>query len=206
MRLRASAAGRAGLACCQPPPAAAKIPVTPGRAHWPASSGVPAGLNAAAVRRPSPQARPAAVAASDASLASRVQPPPGACSSAWPRPVSAMSLPPGPAASADGTLARPAVSRLGIQLAPPSLVVASGENVRSWLGLNPATRALPPGDAATRPPLSATPGGVASLHLAAPAGRVTSCQKLLCCAREPPISSTAQLGPPGTVSEVVSGG
>src|SRR6266568_6358835 len=121
-------------------------------------------------------------------------------------PVSAISLPPGPVASADGTRASPAGSRLGVQRAPPLRVLASGENVRSWLGLKPATSAGPPGDAATRPPLSATPGGVASRQLAVPAGLVSSCQKLLCLALDPPISTIAQLGPPGMVSEVTSEG
>src|SRR5260370_27107167 len=115
-----------------------------------------------------------------------------------------MSLPPGRAARADGTRASPAGSRLGVQRAPPSRVGARGENGRSWLGLKPATRPRPPGEAATMPPLAATPGGVASTHRAAPAGRAMSCQKLSCLALEPPISTTAQLVPPEAVSEVTS--
>src|SRR5450755_4272098 len=196
----------AGPARCQLPPAYAKIPATPGAAHWPASSGSPDRLNAAAVRLLSLHERPAGVAARDVVLASRVQPvPPGSDISARPRFVSATSLPPGPAASADGTAARPAGSRPGTQCAPPSRVTASGENVRSWLGLKPAAMPPPPSEAPTSPPLSATPGGVASDHFAAPAGRVISCQKFSCSAADPPMSTTAQLAPPGPVREVTSG-
>ena len=52
---------------------------------------------------------------------------------------------------------------------------------------------LPTRPASTRPPLLATPGGVARRHLLAPAGRTNSCQKLLCPAAGPPITATAHV-------------
>src|SRR5215469_5172356 len=55
----------------------------------------------------------------------------------------------------------------------------------------------------TRPPLLATPGGVISRHLAVPAGRANSCQKLLWLAADPPISATAQV-PVAVTREVAS--
>ena len=82
-----------------------------------------------------------------------------------------------------------------------SWVVASGEKDRSWLGRNPATTDPAPGLATTRPPLLATPGGVASRHLPVAAGRTNSCQKLLCSAADPPMTATAQV-PVVVTSEV----
>ena len=62
--------GRAGPAACQVPPVAAKMPAVPGWLQVPASSGIPDGVNAAAVRLPRPQRRPAGVAASARRVAS----------------------------------------------------------------------------------------------------------------------------------------
>ena len=63
MAWSASAAGRRGPAACQVPLLAAKMPAVPGWLHVPASSGTPAGVNAAAVRLRRPQWRPGGVAA-----------------------------------------------------------------------------------------------------------------------------------------------
>src|SRR5215470_10011824 len=188
MSWRASAAGTAGPAACQPPPLSAKMPATPGRAQPAASIGAPDTPKAAAVSPVTPQARPAGVAARARALDRRVQAAP-VPSSAPPPLVRAMSRPPGPAASASGALARPGLTGPdGDQVAPPSLVAASGENVRSWLGRNPVTSEPPPAPATTRPPLSATPGGDASQQRAPPEGRTNSAQKLSCCAAGRPNS------------------
>src|ERR1700678_3321226 len=64
------------------------------------------------------------------------------------------------AVSASGTLASAASSTPEDQDAPSSLVLASGENTRSWLGRKPASTDCPPRLASVRPPLLATPGGV----------------------------------------------
>ena len=112
---------------------------------------------------------------------------------------------PGAAARASGTSARPASSTPPDQFVPLSLLLASGENTRSWLGRNPAMSDCPPRLASTRPPLLATPGGVASRHLADRAGRTKSCQKLLSWAADPPSTATAHV-PPGVTREVASPG
>ncbi len=118
-----------------------------------------------------------------------------------------MRSPPGPAASASGTPARPGLTRLADdQLAPLSPLAASGENVRLWLGTNPVSSDSPPVPVTTRPPLSATPSGVASRQDAVPGGRVNSSQKLSSWAAEPPISTTVQPGPVPSANEVVSDG
>src|SRR5580698_4966108 len=65
------------------------------------------------------------------------------------------------------------------------------------------TRAFPV-PAATRPPLSATPGGVTSDHWLAPAGRTKSCQKLFSDAAGPPMTAIAHV-PCAVTSEVLSG-
>src|SRR5690242_16830103 len=148
------------------PPDWKKIPATPGWLHEPASSGAPAEPNATAVSPVSPQDRPAGLAASAFVLTSGLQPVPSEPDSCTPVRVRASILPSAPAASADAAAARPDGSRPGDQCRPPSRLTASGENVRSWLGTNPAIRPgaapapLPvlPGPVATRPPLSATPG------------------------------------------------
>src|ERR1019366_5839282 len=107
-----SAAGTTGPAACQRPPVSAKIPAVPVRPHRPASIGAPEPLNAAAVRPVSPQARPAGVLASDAALASLAQDAPRRAPSSAPPPwVRASSWPPGPAARASGTSARPGLTR-----------------------------------------------------------------------------------------------
>src|SRR5690242_609127 len=59
--------------------------------------------------------------------------------------------------------------------------------------------------AATRPPLSATPGGVTSFQVVLPAGRANICQKLLWLATEPPITAIAQV-PAGVTREVARNG
>src|SRR5450631_1974929 len=113
---------------------------------------------------------------------------------------------PGPAVRASGASARPGLTGpAGDQLAPSSLVVASAENVRSWLGLNPVTSDAPV-PATSRPPLSATPAGVASRHGTVPAGRTSSSQKLFSWAAEPPISTIARPAPAESVTDIASGG
>src|SRR5690348_18128121 len=58
---------------------------------------------------------------------------------------------------------------------------------------------------ATRPPLSATPGGVTSFQVVLPAGRPNICQKLLWVAAEPPMTAMAQV-PAGVTREVARNG
>src|SRR6185437_4736129 len=188
-------------------PVSPKMPTVPGWLQPAASSGVPVLLNAAAVRPVSPQARPAAVLATVLTVARWVHAVLFWLPNCTPPPlVSAMTWPPAVAASASGAAARPGVSGpAGDQLVPPSLLAASGEKVRSWLGRNPVSTE-PPAAATTRPPLSATPDGVTSRQRAEPAGRANSSQKLLCCAAGPPICTTAQLAPGPAANEVASGG
>ncbi len=204
----ASTAGRAGPAGNQPLPVSPKMPTVPGWLQLAATIGAPALLNVAAVRPVSPQARPAAVAATVFALARRFHDVPDLLpNSTSPPLVSARTWPAGVAASASGAAARPGVGgpAAGDQLVPLLVLDASGENVRSWLVRNPVIMDPPPAPATTRPPLSATPGGVASRQRVAPAGRTNSCQKLLCCAAEPPISTTAQPASL-TANDVASGG
>ena len=78
-------------------------------------------------------------------------------------------------------------------MAPLSALLASGEKDRSWLGRIAAARAGPPSAATAIPPLLATPSGVASFQAPAWPGRTNTCQKLLCPAADPPMTSTAQL-------------
>ena len=141
-----------------------KIPVTPGRRQAPASSGAPAEPNATAVSPVSPQDRPAGLAARALVLTSGLQPAPLEPDSCTPVRVSASSLPSGPAASADAAAARPDGSRPGDQCWPSSRLLASGENVRSWLGTNPATRPgavpAPSPEPAAPEPLPLLPGPV----------------------------------------------
>src|ERR1700733_7266684 len=100
-------------------------------------------------------------------------------------------------ASAYGPPPKPGLSGVFCDHRPPaSDVVTSGENVRSWLGRNPATSDVAPVAAMTSPPLLATPGGVASFHVVVPAGRTNSSQKFSWVAAGPPIWTTAQLAPP----------
>jgi len=84
---------------------------------------------------------------------------------------------------------------------PASLVTASGEKVSPWLGRNATVTEVGP-SAATSPPLSATPGGVASSHWSLPAGRVNSSQNRFSAA--PPIATTAQAVPAAVVMGVAS--
>src|SRR3984885_6184448 len=158
-----NAAARRGPVACQVPLVSAKRPATPGRAQVAASMGTPAGLNAAPVRPVTPQARPAGVAARVLAVIRRVQLAPRRWLSSAPPLVSALSRPPGPAASASGTSARPgSTGPAADQDAPLLVLVASGENVRSWLGRKPVSSGPAGVPATTRPPLSATPAGVAS--------------------------------------------
>ena len=204
---RARAAGSAGPAAAQVPSRSAKIPARPGLAQVPPSSGVAGPANAAAVMPVSPQARPATVAARPRTVVRRLQRVPALVpSSASPSPVTAMTRPLALAASAPGTSLSPWLTRPpGAQRAPASDVAASGEKVRSWLGRKPTTTAPAPAAASTRPPLLATPAGVASRHAAADAGRTKTCQKFSSCARAPPIGTTAQLVPPGSTRDRASG-
>ena len=183
------------------------MPTAPGRLQLAASIGTPALLNAAAVRPVGPQARPAAVLATVLTLPRWVQEVPDRLPNCTPPPlVSAITWPAAVTASASGAAARPGVSGpAGDQLAPLSLLAASGEKVRSWLGRNPVS-SDPPAAVTTRPPLSATPPGVASRQRAVPAGRTNSSQKFSCCAAGPPICTTVQAAPVVTADEVASGG
>ena len=105
-----------------------------------------------------------------------------------------MRPPPGAEASASGYPARRASSRPDwVHFAPLSLLLASGEKDRSWLGRIAAARAGPPSGTTVIPPLLATPSGVASFQPPAGPGRTKTCQKLLCWAADPPIMTTAQL-------------
>ena len=179
------------------------MPAKAGRPQPVPSTGAPARPNATAVRPVTWQGWAAGVAASARAVVRRVHAaPPGWPSSAPPL-VSAMRWPADPAASASGTSARPGFTGPAVdQLAPLSLVAASGENVRSWLGRNPVSSDAPPVDAATRPPLSATPAGVTSRQAAEPAGRVNISQKFSSWAAEPPISTTAQPVPVPSANDV----
>ncbi len=205
--------GTAGPAACQRPPLSVKMPAKAGRLQPVPSTGAVPGTgalalpNATAVRPVTWQAWPAGVAASARAVDKRVHAAPPCWPSSAPPLVSAMRLPPGPAASASGTWARPGFTGPAVdQLAPLSLVAARGENVRSWLGRNPVSSDAPPAGAATRPPLSATPPGVTSRQAAAPAGRANSSQKFSSWAAEPPISTIAQPVPVPSANDVCSGG
>ena len=183
------------------------MPAKAGRPQPVPSIGAPARPNATAVRPVTWQGWAAGVAASARAVVRRVHAaPPGWPSSAPPL-VSAMRRPADPAASASGTSARPGFTGPAVdQLAPLSLVAASGENVRSWLGRNPVSSDAPPVDAATRPPLSATPAGSPAARLPSPPVRVNISQKFSSWAAEPPISTTAQPVPVPSANEVCSGG
>ena len=183
-------------------------PATPGRAQLPATIGFLPGPNETACTLTSPQERPGADAASALRVVSGVHCPAAAAlavgaAAMVPSCSSARVRPDGSTAMAPGVSARAASSRPGVQFFPVSVLVASGEKARFWLGRKPTTReVLPP--AATSPPLSATPCGVTSDQRLAPAGRTKSCQKLLCEAAEPPITAMAQV-PCAVTSEVPSG-
>jgi len=156
----------------------------------------------------SPQLRPAADVARAGSVTSRDHCPAAAAPAVGARSMlpscsSARAGPDGAAAMASGTSARRASSRPGVQFRPVSVLAASGEKARSWLGRNP-TSSEPPVPAATRPPLSATPAGVTSDHVLAPAGRTKSCQKLFFDAAAPSITAIAQV-PCAVTSAVLSG-
>ena len=162
----------------------------------------------------SPQARPGADAASAFRVVSGAHCPAAAAPPASPSPVicaawmvpscsSARVRPDGPTAMAPGVSARPASSRPGVQFRPASVLVASGEKARFWLGRKPTVTEVVPA-AATSPPLSATPCGVTRAQRLAPAGRTKSCQKSSCAAAGPPMTATAQV-PCAVTSEVLSG-
>ena len=187
-----------------------KTPATPGRAQLPAAIGFLSGPNETAVTPVSPQARPGADAASAFRVVSgahcpAASPSPFICA-AWmvPSCSSARIRPDGPTAMAPGVSARPASSRPGVQFRPASVLVASGEKARFWLGRKPTVTEVVPA-AATSPPLSATPCGVTRAQRLAPAGRTKSCQKSSCAAAGPPMTATAQV-PCAVTSEVLSGG
>ena len=136
------------------------------------SIAAPAALNAAAVRLVTWQAWAARVAASDLVLARWVQVAPRRWPSSAPPLVSAIRRSSGPAASASGTLARPGFTGLAAdQLAPPSVLAATGENVRSWLGTNPVSREPAPVPVPVPVPYGAGPGAVRRVRV--PASCVT---------------------------------
>src|SRR5260370_20885381 len=162
----------------------------PGLRHPPATIGIPPPSNATADRLVRPQARPAAVRASESRLAMDRQPEP-APKRTVPVLVRASNTA-GPMASASGTSARPGLTTAPCDPdLPSSAVAASGEKVSSWLGRNPAIRPRPL-PATIKPPLLATPGGGASFQVRAPGGRMNNSQKLSCRALDPPSWSTAQ--------------
>ena len=189
-----------------------KTPATPGRPQLPATIGDIPGPNETACTTVSPHERPGADAASAFSVVSCVHCPAAVLTSGA-RAVGAVSMvpscssarvrPDGATAMAPGVLARPASSRPVVQFRPASVLVASGEKTRFWLGRKPTVSEVPP-PAATSPPLSATPGGVTSDQRLAPARRTKSCQKLLSEAADPPMTAIAQV-PCAVTSEVLSG-
>src|SRR5580704_1516991 len=184
------------------------MPVIPGRVHVAAASGAPEGVRDTAVNPAGEHRRPAGVCARERMSDSADQCVPS--SPDWvrvpPRSTASIRPPPGAAASASGTSARPGCSGLpGCQVEPLSRVAASAENVRSTPGRNPAITDWPPSVASTNPPLVATPGGVTSFQLVLSAGRVNSCQNALLSALEPPMTTAAQV-PAVVASEVFSDG
>src|ERR1019366_2446632 len=79
--------------------------------------------------------------------------------------------------------------------APSLWLTAAGEYRSSWLGSKP-TRALPAEVADTvNPPLSATPGGVTSRHVAAVGARKKSAQKVFSVWPRSPMATTAREPP-----------
>src|SRR5580658_1714553 len=205
-----NAAGSAGPAACHVPPLSAKTPATPRRAQLPPAIGVSLTPNDTASTPARPQACPGADAASAPRVVSDDQCPAVAAaavgaSSMLPSCSRASACPDAPTASASGTSARSASSRPGVQFRPASLLAASGEKARPWLGRNPTSSDVPPAPpAATSPPLSATPSGVTSDQRVAPVGRRKSCQKLLYEAADPPMTATAHV-PCAVTSEVDNG-
>src|SRR5690349_13261560 len=138
-------AGRVSPADRQVPPASVKTPAAPGRAQLPAAIGFPSGPNETAVTPSSPQARPGGDAARALSVVSGAHRPAAAepavgAASIVPSCSSARVRPDDPTAMAPGVLASPASSRPGVQFPPVSVLVASGEKARFWLGRKPTTR------------------------------------------------------------------
>src|SRR5271166_64567 len=92
---------------------------------------------------------------------------------------------------ASGSRARPAGRNAGFHELPPLPLWASGEKWRRSLGSTPTSTA--PSDApATSPPLSATPGGVASDQWADPGAAWKSSQKVLLLSERSPIGRMTQ--------------
>ena len=137
------------------------------------------GPNETAVTPTVPHFWPAAEAAIVPGLASvRQVPPASELASIVPLPSRAASSLP-ETASAPGKAATPAlIGPPADQVVPASAVEASGVNSRSWLGRTATVSALPVSAAATRPPLSATPGGVTSRQVADLAGRTSTSQNV----------------------------
>src|SRR5689334_22259281 len=207
-RLRSAGPGSRRPADRQVPPTSVKTPATPGRVQPPAAIGLSFGPNDTAVTPSRPQERPWADAARARNVVSTVHRPAAAApavgdASIVPSRSTASRRPDGPRAIAPGAPAKPASSSPGVHDRPASVLVASGEKTRFWLGRTPTTRAEPP-PAATRPPLTATPGGVTSDQRPAPAGRAKSCQKRSAPPVPPPMTATAQAPWPVT-REVLSG-
>ena len=185
-----------------------KTPAAPGRAQLPAAIGFSSGPNETAVTPSSPQARPGADAARALSVVSGAHCPAAAdpavgAASIVPSCSSARVRPDGPTAMAPGVSASPASSRPGVQFRPASVLVASGEKARFWLGRKPTTSEAPP-PAATSPPLSATPCGVTSDQRPAVRGPDEELPEVVVRAAGPPMTATAQV-PCAVTSEVVSG-
>jgi hypothetical protein len=89
---------------------------------------------------------------------------------------------------ASGAAISAAGSEPGSQVRPPSGVWATGENFRSAEVRKPAVSGPLVGAATTRPPLSATPGGVERLQEALPAGRRNSCHRVLAGSSRCPVA------------------
>ena len=111
-------------------------------------------------------------------------------------------------ARASGTAAKPAGRSPGAQVFPWSVLDARGEKSRAWLGSNPASDVMVPSASAfvltTRPPLSATPVGVASTHREVADERKKSCQKVSSRSLSRPMGTTASSADP--TAEVASRG
>ena len=117
----------------------------------------------------------------------------------------ARTPPAGSVASASGAEVTAPGMVPGAQGAADPLRWARTEKVRSADGRN-ATVTGPPEDApTTSPPLSATPGGVASDHPDAPVGRTNSSQKVLAGSDRWPMGSTA-MAPVDVAAAAVNGG
>ena len=107
-------------------------------------------------------------------------------------------------ARASGTAARPPGTRPADHDVPSLALRARGEKRSASLGSMPTSNDPPATGLglATRPPLSATPGGVSSVHRDVASGRKKSCQKVLSGSLSVPMATTATT--PEGVAKVAS--